>query len=96
LAQKWKYDCSSTPPTPVFKDELCGEDAELLVDTSFSGEVPIPFQLFERLGLLSYLTPNEYHAVLPHARKIRLYTATGTLLLGSEEHTVEIHSIAPY
>jgi hypothetical protein len=65
------------------------------VDTGFSGGVLIPFWMFERMSLLSYLTPDEYYAVMADTRRIRLYTATGVLTLGSKKHTVNIHS-SPY
>ncbi|PSN99787.1 hypothetical protein B9Q05_11320 [Candidatus Marsarchaeota G2 archaeon ECH_B_1] len=95
MAQKWKYDETFTPPAAVVKAKLCGQSVNLLVDTGFSGGVLIPFWMFERMSLLSYLTPDEYYAVMADTRKIRLYTATGVLTLRSKKHTVNTHS-SPY
>jgi len=77
LAQKWKHDETFTPPAPVVKAKLCGQSVNLLVDTGFSGEVLIPFWMFERMGLLSYLTPDEYYAVMAGARKTRVSLYVG-------------------
>lgn len=92
LAPKWKYDSTLKPPAPTIGVEVGGERVELIVDTGFSGEVLIPFRLFEHIGLTSFLVPYEYSALMPDSRRIKLYTASATLTLGSKRYAVKVHS----
>ena len=71
---------------------LAGFPIELTVDTGFAGGIIIPFPLFQSLALLSALTPDTYHAVMPDSRRVRLYTAKVEVTLGSKRLFVDVHS----
>lgn len=71
---------------------MAGYPLELSLDTGFAGGILIPFPLFQSLGLLSALTPDEYRLVLPDSRRLPLYTAKEDVLVGGETFGVEIHS----
>jgi clan AA aspartic protease len=92
LDQSWKYSREYTPPAPVVTIELAGFSLELAVDTGFAGGILIPFPLFQSLALLSALTPDTYHAVMPDSRRVRLYTARVEVTLGSTKLLVDVHS----
>lgn len=88
----WKYSLERTPPAPVVKFDLAGFPIELTVDTGFAGGILIPFSLFRSLALLSALTPDLYHAVMPDSRRIRLYTARAEVSMGSAKFSADVHS----
>ena len=92
MEQSWNYSQEHTPPAPVVELSLAGFPVQLRVDTGFGGGILIPFSLFQSLGLLSALTPDSYHAVMPDSRRVRLYTARVEVTLGSTKFLVDIHS----
>ena len=92
MDQSWKYSREHTPPAPVVMVELAGFPIELEVDTGFAGGILIPFPLFQSLTLLSALSPDTYHAVMPDSRRVRLYTARAEVSLGSAKLFVDVHS----
>lgn len=71
---------------------LEGFRVEAAVDTGFAGEVLVPFSLFRSLGLLSSLSEDEFHLVLPDGRRIGLYSARGRVKLGEDDIVSYIHS----
>ena len=88
----WKYNTRRTPGAPVIRLEVAGVPVESVVDTGFAGSLLIPFPLFQSLGLLTKLTPNKYHAVMPDSRRILLYTAQEEVKIGSLKMYAEVHS----
>lgn len=94
MEQSWKYNREQKPPAPTIELALGGLQLELTVDTGFGGGILIPFPLFQSLGLLSVLTPDNYHAVMPDSRRVRLYTARTEVSLGKSRLLSDIHSSA--
>ena len=92
LDQSWKYNREQKPPAPTIELAFGGLRLELTIDTGFGGAILIPFPLFQSLGLLSVLTPDNYHAVMPDARRVRLYTARAEVSLGKSKLQADIHS----
>jgi predicted aspartyl protease len=94
LEQSWDYNREHEPPAPTIELTLNGVKLELTVDTGFGGAILIPFPLFQSLGLLSALTPDNYNAIMPDSRRVRLYTARTEVSLGKSRLSADIHSSA--
>jgi clan AA aspartic protease len=92
LDYSWKYSKEQEPPAPVLELSLQGISLELSVDTGFGGGVLIPFSFFQSLGLLSSLTPDSYHAIMPDSRRVLLYTARTEIQVRKIKLTADIHS----
>ena len=88
----WKYSDKHSPAAPVMPLTLRSFSIEAVVDTGFGGGLLIPFPLFETLGLLSALTPDERLLVLPDSTRLELYTARDEVGVGSDSIKVEVHS----
>jgi clan AA aspartic protease len=92
LDQTWKYSTRFTPSAPVVPIELAGMTIECVVDTGFSGGLMIPFSMFESLGLLAGLVPEEYVAVMPDSRRVALHTASEEVIAGSSRVRTLVHA----
>jgi predicted aspartyl protease len=94
LDQTWKYSTKFNPSAPVISVELAGMTLECVVDTGFSGGLMIPLRMFESLGLLTGLVPEEYLAVMPDSRRLALYTAREEVTAGSLRVRTLVHAAA--
>jgi clan AA aspartic protease len=92
LDQSWKYSKAFSPSAPVIALELAGLKLECVVDTGFSGGLMIPFPIFESLGLLSRLVPDEYQAIMPDSRRVSVYTTRDYVVAGSSRIRTLIHA----
>ncbi|MDG6940048.1 MAG: hypothetical protein JRN39_06580 [Nitrososphaerota archaeon] len=88
----WKYSASHSPPAPVMQLKLGGSSVDLALDTGFAGGILLPLPLFESFGLLSSLSPDEYHLVLPDSRRLPLYTSKENVKVGEVAFRAEVHS----
>jgi clan AA aspartic protease len=92
LDQTWKYSTRFTPSAPVIPVELAGMTLECAVDTGFSGGLMIPFSIFESLGLLAAVIPEEYLVVMPDSRRVALYTTSEEVRVGSSRVHTLVHA----
>ena len=88
----WKYSARYSPSAPVVPLELGGVAVDCAVDTGFSGGVMVTFPLFESLGLLSRLVPEEYQAVMPDSRRVPVYTAQEEVVVGPLRVRTLVHA----
>ena len=65
---------------------------ELVVDTGFSGELLVPYHLFESAGLMALVTAERFRAVMPDGREIPLITALGDLEVGEDRLVTRVHT----
>ena len=92
MDQTWNYSKRFSPSAPVIELKLAGMTLECVVDTGFSGGLMIPFPIFESLGFLSGLVPDEYQAVMPDSRRVPVYTSREEAMAGSSKIVTLVHA----
>jgi len=94
---KYKYDENIKPPMPkivakIWTPKMGDFELELMVDTGFSGEVLIPYHLYDELKLTLLEVPDKYFGILPVGIPIILHTALTEVSIGELKFKVHVHS----